>query len=434
MQTLQYCARLDRIFILAAVLLAFASGSRAHDIPDEVRVQAFVKPESQTLKLLVRVPLKAMRDVDVPQRQGGFLDFTRVDTSLRDAVTLWLAGEIELYEDDTRLGKPKLVDARVSLESDRSFTSYELALAHFKEPRLGNDTELYWNQGLLDVLLEYPIRSERSAFSIRPRLERLGIKVNIVLRFLPPGGEARAFDLHGDPGLVRLDPRWHQAALRFVYSGFLHILQGTDHLLFVLCLVVPFRRFWPLAAIVTAFTVAHSVTLIMTALGYGPDALWFPPLIEVLIAASIFYMAIENVLGSSLQRRWIIAFAFGLVHGFGFAYGLQQLLQFAGSHLITSLLAFNVGVELGQLLVLIVLVPLLSFLFRYVPERVGTIIISLVVGHTAWHWLLERWERLSKFPWPTFDAATLASAIRWLIALLVLAGLAWIVAHKTSHK
>jgi len=190
---------LDRNFILAAALLAFAPGARAHDIPDEVRVQAFVKPEGQALKLLVRMPLKAMRDVDVPQRQGGFLDFTRVDSSLRDAVALWLAGEIELYEDDARLGKPKLVDARVSLESDRSFAAYESALAHFKEPRLGNDTELYWNQGLLDVLLAYPVRSERSAFLIRPRLERLGIKVNIVLRFLPPGGEARAFDLHGDP-------------------------------------------------------------------------------------------------------------------------------------------------------------------------------------------------------------------------------------------
>src|SRR5205807_1072323 len=200
-QTLQYWVRLDRIFILAAALLAFAPGARGHDIPDEVRVQAFVKPESRTLELLVRVPLKAVRDVDVPQRRGGFLDFTRVDTALRDAVALWLAGEIELYEDDARLGKPKLVDARVSLESDRSFASYASALAHFKEPRLGNDTELYWNQGLLDVLLEYPIRSERSAFSIRPRLERLGIKVNIVLRFLLPGGEARAFDLHGDRGL-----------------------------------------------------------------------------------------------------------------------------------------------------------------------------------------------------------------------------------------
>ena len=336
MQTLQYWVRLARILVLAALLLAFASGSQAHDIPDEVRVQAFVRPEGQTLKLLVRVPLKAMRDVDVPQRRGGFLDFSRVDTTLRDAATLWLADEIELYEGDARLAKPRVVDTRISLESDRSFASYESALAHLKAPRLRNDTELYWNQGLLDVLLEYPIRSERSDLSIRPRLERLGIKVNIVLRFLPPGGEARAFDLHGDPGLVRLDPSWYQAALRFVYSGFLHILEGTDHLLFVLCLVVPFRRFWPLAAIVTAFTVAHSITLLMTALGHGPNALWFPPLIEVLIAASIFYMALENVLGSSVQRRWIIAFAFGLVHGFGFAYGLQQLLQFAGSHLITS--------------------------------------------------------------------------------------------------
>src|SRR3989442_7543184 len=145
-------------------------------------------------------------------------------------------------------------------------------------------------------------------------------------------------------------------------------------------------------------------------------------------------MAAENVLGSSLQRRWIIAFAFGLVHGFGFAYGLQQLLQFAGSHLITSLLAFNIGVELGQLLVLIVLVPLLSFLFRYVPERIGTIIISLVVDHTAWHWLLEHWVSLSRFALPTHDAAMLATASRWLIALLVLAGLAWIVAHKRSHR
>jgi hypothetical protein len=424
---------LVRILALAAFLLASGPGARAHDVPDQVRVQAFVKPEGEILKLLVRVPLKAMRDVDVPQRPGGFLDFSRVDTTLRDAATLWLGNEVELYEDEARLARPQVADARVSLESDRSFSSYESALAHLKAPRLRNDTELYWNQGLLDVLLEYPIRSERSEFSMRPRLERLGVKVNIVLHYLPPGGEARAFDLHGDPGLVRLDPRWHQAALSFVAAGFRHILEGTDHLLFVLCLVVPFRRFWPLAAIVTAFTVAHSITLIITALGHGPDALWFPPLVEVLIAASIFYMAVENVLGSSVQRRWIIAFAFGLVHGFGFAYGLRELLQFAGSHLVTSLLAFNVGVELGQLAVLIALVPALSFLFRYIPARTGTILISLLVGHTAWHWLLERWERLSKFPWPSFDAASLASAIRWLMALLVLLGLAWLVASRLSR-
>jgi len=433
MQNLQYWVRLARI-VLLALLFALAPGSRAHDVPDEVRVQAFVKPQAQALKLVVRVPLKAMRDVDVPQRRGGFLDFSRVDTALRDAAMLWLGDEIELYEGDDRLPRPRLLAARVSLESDRSFASYDSALAHFEAPPLRNDTELYWSQGLLDVLLEYPIRSERSQFSIRPQLERLGIKVNVVLRFLPASGEARAFDLHGDPGRVLLDPRWYQAALSFVHSGFVHILGGTDHLLFLLCLVVPFRRFWPLVAIVTAFTVAHSITLIATALGHGPDALWFPPLIEVLIAASIFYMALENVLGPRLRRRWMVAFGFGLVHGFGFAYGLEQMLQFAGAHLVTSLLAFNVGVELGQLLVLIVAIPALDLAFRHVPERVATIVLSLLVGHTAWHWLWERWERLSKFPWPAANPETLAGVVRWMIVLVLVAGLAWFIFEAVRRR
>jgi hypothetical protein len=281
---------------------------------------------------------------------------------------------------------------------------------------------------LLDVLLDYPIGSDHSDFSIRPRLERLGLRTNVVLRFLPPAGVVRAFDLHGDPGLVRLAPRWHQAALSFVESGFLHILEGTDHLLFLLCLVIPFRRLGQLALIVTAFTVAHSITLIASAYDLGPDALWFPPLIETLIAISILYMAIENVLGTDLGRRWMITFAFGLVHGFAFSFALRETLQFAGSHLLTSLLSFNLGVELGQLLVLVVLVPLLENLFRFVvAERLGTIILSVLVGHTAWHWMTERADRLSQFPWPALDASQLAAAIRWLMLLLALAGLVWVI-------
>jgi hypothetical protein len=366
--------------------------------------------------------------VDYPRRGAGLLDLARADAALRNAAALWIADNVELYENDTRLGPPRLVDARVSLESDKSFASYEQALAHVTGPRLPNNMELYWEQGLLDVLLDYPIGSDRSDFSIRPRLERLGLRTNIVLRFLPPAGVVRAFDLHGDPGLVRLDPRWHQAAWRFVESGFLHILEGTDHLLFLLCLVIPFRRLGQLALIVTAFTVAHSITLIASAYDLGPDALWFPPLIETLIAISILYMAIENVLGTNLGRRWMITFGFGLVHGFAFSFALRETLQFAGSHLLTSLLSFNLGVEVGQLLVLVVLVPLLANLFRFVvAERIGTIILSALVGHTAWHWMTERADKLSQFPWPVFDASQLAAAIRWLMLLLVLAGLVWVI-------
>jgi hypothetical protein len=115
------------------------------------------------------------------------------------------------------------------------------------------------------------------------------------------------------------------------------------------------------------------------------------------------------------------------VHGFGFSFVLRELFQFAGSHLITSLLAFNVGVELGQLLVILLLVPALDLLFRYVPERIGTIILSALVAHTAWHWMLERGERLRQFPWPTLDAEFLAGAMRWLLLLLLVGCALWLV-------
>ena len=167
------------------------------------------------------------------------------------------------------------------------------------------------------------------------------------------------------PGLVALDPRWHQAACALRAVGFHHILDGIDHLLFLLCLVIPLRRMGRSSCVVTAFTVAHSITLIASAYDLAPSALWFPPLVETLIAASIVYMALENIVGVSAARRWIITFAFGLVHGFGFSFALRESLQFAGSHLLTSLAPFNLGVELGQLLVLLLLVPALGLLFRY---------------------------------------------------------------------
>jgi hypothetical protein len=414
--------------VAAAALLAAAllPAARAHEVPDDVKVQAFVKPSGQVLQLLVRVPLAALREVDVPRRGPGYLDLARADAALRNAANLWLADNIEIREGEERLGAPKLVDARVTLPSDRSFSSYEEALAHLKGPRLPESMDLYWNQQLLDVLFEYPIRSESSDFAIHPRLERLGLRVATVLRFLPPGGAVRAFEYHGDPGLIRLDPRWHQAALQFAKLGFIHILEGADHLLFLLLLVIPLRRLWPLVLVATAFTVAHSITLISAALGHAPGGLWFPPLIETLIAVSILYMAVENVLSTDLRRRWMLAFGFGLIHGFGFSFALSESLQFAGDHLLASLAAFNVGVELGQIFVLLLLVPLAAVLFRYVPERVGTIIICVLVGHTAWHWMLERGEKLAKFPLPALDAGSLASAMRWLMAILIVCALAWL--------
>jgi hypothetical protein len=419
------------ILALAAALSLLAPArASAHDIPPSVVVQAFLRPQGDRLRLIVRAPLGAMRDVEFPLRGDGHLDLSRADASLRDAAARWLSKDLELYEGNSRLGPPRLAAARVSLPSDRSFVTYETALAHVTGPPMSPDTSVLHDQVLLDVLFEYPIASDRSAFSIRPSLARLGLRVVTVLRYQPPAGAERAFELTGDPGLVRLDPRWYQAAWRFVTAGFFHILDGTDHLLFLLCLVIPFRKFGALVLVVTAFTLAHSITLIASAFGLAPGGLWFPPLVETLIAASILYMALENIVGAqSVQRRWLLAFTFGLVHGFGFSFALRETLQFAGSHLVTSLLAFNVGVEIGQLLVLAALVPALRLLFRFVvAERMGIIILSALVAHTAWHWTAERWEQLRQFDWPALGPLTPAGGLRWLIALVLAAAVAWLIA------
>jgi hypothetical protein len=416
--------------LAAGLVLALPSRQFAHEIPASVRVLAFVKPQGDRLRIVMRVPLEAIRDVQFPLHGAGYLDLTNIRPLLEDGVRIWIAEAIQLYTDDKPLDVYRIAAVRVSLPSDRSFEGYESALAHVGGAPLPPATELAWQQAMLDVVLEYPIASDRARFSIEPYLARLGVRTTTVLRFLPPGGSERALEYVGDPGLVRLDPRWHQAALRFVQLGFTHILDGIDHLLFVFCLVIPFRRIRPLIAIVTSFTVAHSITLIASAMGLAPTALWFPPLIEVLIALSIVYMALENIVGPKLERRWMLAFGFGLVHGFGFSFALRESLQFAGTHLVTSLVTFNLGVELGQLFVLALAVPALTFVFnRVVDERMGTIVLSALVAHTAWHWMLDRGAvlRQYRFEWPTFDLALAASLTRGLLLALIIGGGGWLI-------
>lgn len=404
----------------------------AHEIPTDVTAYVFVRPDGARLRILVRVPLEAMRDMDFPLN-GDYLDLARAGPELLNAAILWIADEMRLFENGRPLPAPQVVAVRASIPTDQSFSDYQAALDHVLGPALPDATQIVWQQALLDVILEVPVQSEASDFSIRPGLERLGVRVVTVLRFLPPGGTERVLQLVGDPGVVRLDPRWHQAALSFIRMGFQHILDGIDHLLFLLCLVLPLRRLRTLVVVVTAFTVAHSATLAAAAYGLAPDVLWFPPLVEALIAASIVYMALENIVWASLGHRWAIAFGFGLVHGFGFSFALQETLQFAGRHLLVSLVSFNVGVELAQLLVLVMLIPALNGLFRFVvPEKVGVVVLSALVAHTGWHWMTERFGVLRAFDvgWADLGAAVMGSGLRWMFAGLILATLAWVLVRR----
>ncbi len=405
----------------AALLAGLIAPSAAHDIPNDLRVHAWMRAEGERLQVLVRVPLALLLNLNLPKRGVGYLDLPNVENHLPRAIDA-TTKDVAFFEDGERL-VPVNGEARISLPSDKSFQTYEQALASIRGSRLPDSTDVFWNQGYFDAAIEYPIRSARAGFAVDFNISPgLRDKLKLDLRYVMGDGTVRAFELPTAAGRIMLDPRWYQASWSFVQSGFDHILGGFDHLLFLICLVAPFRRFSGyLIGVITAFTVAHSVTLIAAAYGVVPSGNWFSPLVETLIALSILYMAVENVLRPNLQWRWLVAGFFGLVHGFGFSFALANELQFAGSHLLLSLLAFNVGIELGQLLVLAMVLPALMLLLNRHPsgERIIVAVISAVVAHSAWHWMTERWALLRNVDWPTIDEPFVAGAL--VVMLLVLA-------------
>ncbi len=439
------------VSLLAVVVLtifALPSHPAAHDIPEDTTVRMFVKPEGPHLHVLARVQMASINDIDWPTHKTGYLDIAQVDQFLRDASTMWISDYMDVYENGRKLGFPDVVSVRLVPDGDLSFEeTYAVAEAHMAGEKIPESTNLFPTQGLLDVMFDYKVTSENSSFAINPRFDRLGLRVTTNLKFLRPNGAVREFEYVGLPGLVRLDPQWNQAVWQFMQLGFFHLLDASGPLLFLLCLVLPYfssrssgspgrvRGIVPVAA---AFAVAHTLTFIASALyGMAPDTLWFEPFITTMIAVSIFYVAIENIITPRLDRRWIVALAFGLAHGFAFSFALRGMLQFAGAHPTASIISFNIGIELAILLVLALMVPALELLFRFVvDERMGTIVISAIVAHTAWHWMTERYATFRRYPlkWPALDLSLLASVLRWLMAGVILAAVVWLIGIWRQSK
>jgi len=389
--------------------------ANAHDLPLDRMMSAFVTIEPRQLDFVVRVPLDLLRGVPFPL--AG--DHYKVDAS-RSAVETALKGlgsALQLWEDNARLA-PSSAAGQLAPLADRSFEDYDRAVARVAEP-LAPDTVIAFEQGYLDAHFVYPISSPKSVFSIQTTIgAELGDYIKLTIRLIPLGEPSRAMMITGASGRVALDPAWYQASIGFVKLGIGHILSGIDHLLFLLCLIIPFRRITALIPIITAFTLGHSVTLIGTAYNLAPIGAWFPPFIEAAIAASIFYMAIENIIGANVNQRWIITGLFGLVHGFGFADVLKEQLQFAGSNLLVSLLSFNIGIEIGQLAVLCVFVPALALLLRgRMAGPMGIIVLSAIIANVAWQWMMQRGEALWQTPWPQLTTPALLTLARWIIAL-----------------
>jgi hydrogenase/urease accessory protein HupE len=205
-------------------------------------------------------------------------------------------------------------------------------------------------------------------------------------------GDDTRFELPIAPGGGASAPAKPTVSFRsFFLLGIEHIITGYDHLLFLGGLLIAYRRFRPVAVVITCFTIAHSLTLALAALGLVTVA---PSLVEPLIAASIVYVGIENLVrrGQEPKGRGWLTFAFGLIHGFGFAGILRETgLGQNGAELALPLFAFNLGVEAGQIAIAAICIPLWWVLCRNkAVEKHGPVVLSAIVALAGVFWLLQR--------------------------------------------
>ncbi|HVF41231.1 MAG TPA: hypothetical protein VM939_15110, partial [Gemmatimonadaceae bacterium] len=194
-----------RCVLALLITLALRGVLVAHDIPDEIAVQSYVRPQQNQLQVLLRIPLLAVADANLPKDGTGYLAMPYIDGAVREAANQ-ISNGIVFLEGDERLTRYEMANARISLPSDRSFDSYERALSRVRGARLPDATQVYYNQGFLDLELHFMIRSETSPFAMRVLFGRgLANRTATYINFIRPDGGVRAFRIHDDTPLVHLD-------------------------------------------------------------------------------------------------------------------------------------------------------------------------------------------------------------------------------------
>ncbi|NOD65866.1 MULTISPECIES: HupE/UreJ family protein [unclassified Ruegeria] len=260
--------------------------------------------------------------------------------------------------------------------------------------------EIYVGEVMVDVHLRFgtgEVEAYSLSYTSDPGLPGQDKTANLILDY--NGQDVRTFRARGlmhTP--VEVSGSAAAAASTFIAEGIRHILEGPDHVLFVLCMIIGALNLHSLLARVTGFTLGHTVTLILGFFGFAPSGAWFIPTVELAIALSIIYSAAMAVRppekGHGDLKAFTVTSGIGLLHGFGFSFMLHQILQVDAPNVWHSLLAFNVGVEVGQVMIVFLVWPLVLFL-RKQPGRIwigSRAVVAVCASLVAMVWVVERAE------------------------------------------
>jgi HupE / UreJ protein len=423
-----------RLRFPAAILLALFLGcalAAADDLPANTVIQSFVKIEPHEAHLVVRIPIDLLGSFSFPMK-GDLYDVAAAGPQTRQALGVLAEGFV-LRENGVRL-VPSESSGHLSPGGDRSFKDYGTALAETAGPP-DLTTGIANGMGFLDAHLVYPISSPQSVFTLQSLIAAdLPGLTKLELSFMPLADAGRSMVIPGGAGPAVLNPTWRWVVASSALFGVRQGFTGIGYILLLLCLLTPFGRLRGLIPVFLALSLGQSFTLIGSGYHLEPLEAWFLPFVKTAIACSIFYVALENIVGASLRRRWLIAGLFGLPLGFEFFEAFTPQLPFSGTHLLASLFSFSVGVVAGQLLVLAVMLPALALFRRIVPERMGVIILSAIVAHTAWHWMIDRGKTLWETPWPPLSLPGIVLLARWAAAFFLAVVLAGFISKWIARK
>lgn len=336
--------------------------------------------------------------------EGELVHFVSAEAFRNDPLGLGRLAEegySVVFEGGRATGQVEAVSLyRVGNEPDfATLNEAKAALSQTAFPEM-QSRPLYVGDAIVDIAIFYPSKKSVNIYSIRsllnPLLPGQEDTANLIIDYGP--GSPKVFRSRGLMATpVEVSRSAISAMATFVWEGGRHILEGIDHVLFVICLVIGASSLYGLLWRVTGFTVGHSITLALGFFGYVPSGAWFVPAIETGIALSIIYAAVIALTptadnGGQERRAFVVTLAIGLLHGLGFSFVLQEILQISSPNIWQSLLAFNFGVELGQVAIVLPVWLFFHLVRNHAPtlwrlSRIGVLGGCIIV---AGYWTVER--------------------------------------------
>ncbi|GAM16212.1 hypothetical protein SAMD00020551_4400 [Mesobacillus selenatarsenatis SF-1] len=372
------------IAIISLILFTFPALTFAHPYSASFTNVEFNEDETTFHFSIDTLSIIELQE-DIDQNNDNILQMKEINNE-EDHLVEFLTHSVILDKNNEQQ-EPEVISMEIEEKDNKEFLSLSLKYSAFQpgDTITINDGLFYKDADTNYVnLLSATMFGESSQAALQGENRSWTILLTEPQQEQQAGGDPSSSSGQADeaPGNKTAGSSW----LSFFKLGMSHILTGYDHLLFLFALLLRKQTFKQYALIVTSFTVAHSITLSLAVLGIMDLPSKF---VESMIALSIIYVAVENIFRKEVSHRWGLTFVFGLIHGLGFANILQEM-NLSKGNLASALVSFNIGIEVVQIMIVLLLLPLLTYLHRLKDSskyiKYGSIVIILFGAF----WLFER--------------------------------------------